>query len=304
MAVACGSMSNSLRSGSTNIIEYCYVCHKDPVTAYCVSCTIYLCQRCVVRHKALAALNSHRLLTDKQLSPGLPTGHKTEHLKPCPHHPNKELELVCDVHNDIGCTMCFHFGHKQCKHEYIPDVCRDFNTDMQYRNLTDHIQSTEQQAAKLLSEVDMYIKEVDKLSTKALVKFLQYKAEIKASLNKQEQEIRLQMKNIQDQDMTTLQELKSRAQVVQKTSNDINEWLKSLKDKPDDFFIATKRVQYLVAQLQSYLDDISLQCNYKEYELQLEPNIEEFFKTKRGLADVIVFYGNIQFCTVNISLWN
>ncbi|XP_053388738.1 myosin heavy chain, clone 203-like [Mercenaria mercenaria] len=109
-----GGVLPSLKDGSDADFEItCTPCGEDSVREeaikYCQECQEYLCAMCTKYHGRLKATRAHRLL-DKDNDRQSSFVAKTR----CRYHPDRDIEMYCEAHDMVYCTLCIATEHRPC----------------------------------------------------------------------------------------------------------------------------------------------------------------------------------------------
>ncbi|XP_053388737.1 uncharacterized protein LOC128551841 [Mercenaria mercenaria] len=104
----------SVKDGSDADFEItCTPCGEDSVREeaikYCQECQEYLCAMCTKHHGRPKATRTHRLV-DKNDAKQSSFVVKTK----CHYHPDRDIEMYCEAHDMVYCTMCIATEHRSC----------------------------------------------------------------------------------------------------------------------------------------------------------------------------------------------
>jgi len=289
-----GAKGRSITSGSADDQMYCYLCTNVKANAWCVVCNINLCSTCKGHHQKIPTTKDHRLLNIPRIPSFYPpgSGSDTEDIQKCPDHPQEEIKFYCPTHDSIGCVACHTLKHATCAKQYIPDVSAKFKSSKDYINLKAEFQATDKNASKHLQEIDSFLKEVDKLSISEINKLQRFKALIIAYLDQREQELLTEIKKRRDQNTASLEKLQLETKTLQSEIGRAQQNLQTHESNSYQFFIAAKRAQTMLNQLQTSLDDIKRRTQVRQYTLQKDPLVETLLQNKDGMAQIISSAGN------------
>jgi len=284
-----GAKGRSITSGSTDDQMFCHLCTNVKANAWCIDCKFYLCPTCEGHHKKIPTTKDHRLLSHPRMPsfylPG--SGSNTEDIQKCPDHPQEEIKFYCPTHDSIGCVACHTLKHATCAKQYIPDISAKFKSSKDYKNLTAEFQATDKNASKHLQEIDRCLKEVDKLSTNEINKLQQFKALIITYLDEREKKLLTEIKKRRDLDTAALEKLRTEARALQSSLDKALNNLKSHEENSNHLFIAAKRAQAMLNQLQTSLDDIKCKTQVQPYTLKKDPLVETLLQNKDGMGEMI-----------------
>lgn len=93
----------------------CCVCYRKDIrreaSNYCVTCEEYYCKTCVNIHDDVPVLSNHAILQGRDFKgqgggklPSIPT-------ERCPDHGTKLIDMYCETHSEVGCTLCMEQKH-------------------------------------------------------------------------------------------------------------------------------------------------------------------------------------------------
>jgi len=88
-----------------------------------------------------------------------------------------------------------------------------------------------------------------------------------------------------------LQKLQTSAKTIKADLSKALDNLKTYEDNSNNLFIASKKAQALLNQLQSSLEDITSKTKYQEYDLKRDPQVETLLKNKEGMAQLVLSPG-------------
>jgi len=227
---------------------------------------------------------SHKLLEGEQFPSFYPTGH-AENLRQCPDHPEEEIKFYCPSHDVLCCCACNVLNkHNQCTNQYIPQISKEFNKSSEYTKLKKELQSSEDKIKDVFENIDICLKAVEDIDHRVIEQFTKYKAEVIAYLDQREKELLAELKSIRDQDTTALEELRATANAIQADIMKAQTKLRLHEDNSYDIFIASKRVQAMLTELKTSLNDIIPMYNYVK--LKKDPVVEKLLANEAGLVQI------------------
>ncbi|XP_022297483.2 uncharacterized protein LOC111106895 [Crassostrea virginica] len=142
----------------------CMFCLRNSKTVeakhLCKNCFETICEDCKFIHSYVPSLQSHKIISLTDLE-NLKTDIEID--EPCPIHKGKYLEVYCQDHDQLCCSICFATKHRTCrKVESIEDIAAELNPpcpQMTQTVLTD--------ALKNLEDIqEEYRNKVQKLNTR------------------------------------------------------------------------------------------------------------------------------------------
>ncbi|XP_006817906.1 E3 ubiquitin-protein ligase TRIM56-like [Saccoglossus kowalevskii] len=100
-------------------VSKCDMCDSTALF-WCKDCVEFFCQDCSVPHSRMRATKNHKLMTVEEYQEFEKSGQR-QLIQPrfCTNHPDKQLELFCDVCQVTACTQCFLTDHNGSDHQVI-----------------------------------------------------------------------------------------------------------------------------------------------------------------------------------------
>lgn len=90
-----------------------------PSVGRCVTCEVFLCQKCLTDHSNYRGFNNHSVLSMDELSkPENQT--KIRRKLNCQEHKNKVLKFYCETCEELICRYCMDFHHEKPNHYCLP----------------------------------------------------------------------------------------------------------------------------------------------------------------------------------------
>lgn len=110
--------SKSILEGSDSVIECpCMSCEKDgtieEATRYCQECKQFLCPTCTKYHTRFSATAGHTL-SEAALAQKQTRNIQSVPAAKCLTHPERDIEMYCDTHDMVYCTLCIAKDHRSC----------------------------------------------------------------------------------------------------------------------------------------------------------------------------------------------
>jgi len=288
--------SPSVANCGTTQPKTCSACPDAKATSFCVDCHEYLCQGCTNYHHRLNVLKDHKLLTGANFPSGDPPvsqDHKKDISEKCIDHPRKEIQFYCDKHDALCCIACSVLNHEHCTKLNIPDIAGEYKSGQELQGLHYGINDTEQLVVKSIVEVEECLKAVETLNVDELEKLQKYKAKIIEYLDRREEELRAEMQQYHDQDVTLLQELLGKFKTCHSVVSDMKEKLNSHEKDLVELFIAAKRAHNHLSKLQSSLQETTEKIGYRQYSLELDSNMKNSLHDDDGFACVEMITGKL-----------
>jgi len=113
-----------------------------------------------------------------------------------------------------------------------------------------------------------------------------------AYLDQREKELLTEIKKRRDQDTAALEKLQTDAKALQSDLGKAQQNLKTHESNSNHLFIAAKKAQAMLNQLQTSLDDIKRKTQVRPYTLQKDPLVETLLQNKDGIGEIVSRAGN------------
>ncbi|KAL4216742.1 hypothetical protein ACF0H5_024465 [Mactra antiquata] len=197
-------MSRTLASGSDSHYDLiCICCHQNniskPAHGYCIDCGEHLCARCYKGHTRPKPCRHHRLLDsnsmpqtqnlndDKTAVDSVPADNLTT---PCKDHSDQILQLYCNDHNMLLCTVCVALKHtKPCNVEYIPDISKKMLISDALHDIIGRTEGVMNRCDSIKKQVHGNANKSTRSLRKALADVRKCRSDINRRLNKLEAEL-------------------------------------------------------------------------------------------------------------------
>ncbi|XP_022086394.1 E3 ubiquitin-protein ligase TRIM33-like [Acanthaster planci] len=102
----------------------CQSCdEQNPAALFCMDCAYFLCQVCQEAHGRLKITKSHKTYTVAQLQSGeIAYKSKLREEPKCDKHPQMTLNIYCSTCEQLMCTLCPFWKHRQHSHADISEA--------------------------------------------------------------------------------------------------------------------------------------------------------------------------------------
>nr|XP_022297355.1 E3 ubiquitin/ISG15 ligase TRIM25-like [Crassostrea virginica] len=186
---------------------------ETPGVSYCFECKEALCDACTKYHRKIAPSRSHSVCP-------LNKAMDAEYLQPimyktCQEHTDRPVELVCNDHEQLCCTLCVGTNHRKCKSVDTLDVAAGKIKDSGMiqsleENMKEYEQkllrakhSMEENMDKLDEEADLLTKEMEKMEEDLIAHVRKAKSEALEKLGEatktSKEKMNISTENIDDQ---------------------------------------------------------------------------------------------------------
>ena len=92
---------------------------EQPSTGRCVTCELFMCEKCLKPHNEYPGFKDHVVLTMEELSKP-ENQSKIKGKSYCKKHSSKKLKLYCETCEELICTYCVVFEHVRPDHVCSP----------------------------------------------------------------------------------------------------------------------------------------------------------------------------------------
>ncbi|XP_062621694.1 E3 ubiquitin-protein ligase TRIM56-like, partial [Saccostrea cucullata] len=171
----------------------CSACQREneeeEATNICLHCEDALCLICTKYHRRNRSSSTHKIIPLNHPEAIMQLTAALQQNEICPKHPDKDIELYCNDHNEACCTLCVSMEHRKC--ESIDDIEKAAGKIKK----SDNLQALQEGLGKY--EVDLQkakknnednISEIDNNSDLIIVETKKLKREIIEQLDKLESE--------------------------------------------------------------------------------------------------------------------
>ncbi|XP_052246680.1 E3 ubiquitin-protein ligase arc-1-like [Dreissena polymorpha] len=125
------NFESSIHTGSDLFFDFlCFTCQGNDKTTeaefYCEDCSKVYCGKCLEYHNFL--YQKHATLDKKKISKWPVTNSTFDVLEQCQVHKDRKLEIFCEDHSELMCTVCDMYNHRKCSHVVlIADKVKDLH---------------------------------------------------------------------------------------------------------------------------------------------------------------------------------
>ncbi|XP_052215630.1 uncharacterized protein LOC127834081 isoform X2 [Dreissena polymorpha] len=134
------NFETSINRGSDLFFDFsCYTCKGNDRTTeaefYCEDCSKVYCGTCLEYHNFL--YQKHVTLDKKNFSNWPVSDSTFDVLEQCKVHKDRKLEILCEDHSELMCTVCHVYNHKKCSHVVlIADKVKDLHQKGEFKQLS------------------------------------------------------------------------------------------------------------------------------------------------------------------------
>lgn len=109
--------------GDFRFCEACYFSDetKVQVSAFCKTCTDFLCNECSNGHRRNTVTRHHEMLVGEDIPKDLSMVRLMKKLTTCTVHPDVPKTIKCNDHGELICMSCLASTHRRC--EDIAEIC-------------------------------------------------------------------------------------------------------------------------------------------------------------------------------------
>ncbi|XP_078341682.1 uncharacterized protein LOC144627772 [Crassostrea virginica] len=172
--------------------SYCMFClrNNEKVEAkhWCKTCIETICDDCKSLHSRVPILQNHKFFS---LTNARDLKNDIEIDEPCPLHKGKYLEVFCQDHDQLCCSICFATKHRACKKvEAIEDVAAEPNplcsqmTPMCFINVLEKLENIQEEYKSKVKKLNTRKQEICACTETKVEEIKAFLDEIKAKLDK------------------------------------------------------------------------------------------------------------------------
>ena len=92
---------------------------QEPTVGRCITCEMFMCNKCLQAHKNWAPFRDHSVLSMEELSKPENKA-KIKGQSHCKKHNKKKLKFYCETCNELICRRCMEFDHLRPDHVCLP----------------------------------------------------------------------------------------------------------------------------------------------------------------------------------------
>ncbi|KAH3794137.1 RING finger domain and kelch repeat-containing protein DDB_G0271372-like [Dreissena polymorpha] len=215
----------SISKGSDLIYDYsCEICEENEINKqadmYCEKCSKCYCSSCVQHHNQL--FKKHTVFGREDLTKWPVTKATYDPIELCREHKGRKMEVFCEDHNELLCTVCHLQNHKPCHHVIlIADKVKGLRQKGDFQQLSANLDLLQEQFVEKKTDFVGYMQSSEKT-------FKQILEEINAS--------RKNINNYFDQmEKNTTQELHLMKTSVQRNVKTCNEFIGNTKSVQEEW---------------------------------------------------------------------
>ncbi|XP_053402831.1 probable E3 ubiquitin-protein ligase MID2 [Mercenaria mercenaria] len=140
MATA-GNLSGKLEGGHETFSDFaCSLCEKEgkrvDAAKYCEECFVYMCDSCVRTHNRFPLNSKHKLLDQSQFTTLSQPALKSFPTKRCLKHPGELINIFCEDHDVVCCSVCKALDHSTCtKTQNLPEAAKGVLLSKEFQNI-------------------------------------------------------------------------------------------------------------------------------------------------------------------------
>ena len=268
---------------------------------FCPECSEYYCISCELSHRRLKATKNHTVLNEDEL-------HKKEHRKQivlpvmyCSCNQNCLVEFICEEHNEVFCSNCKGFAHRNCELSAIQEKSKSFT------------QKTLKSTSERVNTVKSKAEQFEKTQTKSVEEFQKLNNECRNKINAIGEQLHAFVDEITNNCRRDLEsKVNSHSSELENcitTSNNmiqrLNNAMKLLQDarsvgETHQMFVSNLSVMKMCTDFENILQEIESDINVKVISFQIDAAVSDILNQVRSVGAVNVYNKNIAFIKTNI----
>ncbi|XP_060580576.1 uncharacterized protein LOC132737327 [Ruditapes philippinarum] len=237
----------------------CQPCQRDGDTAqaegYCENCNEFICSSCIKAHRKLAVSTNHVIKFKDEMPTYQTQSDPCTEL--CDVHANEIVKFYCHVHDTVGCGDCMVLQHTACKVQLVSDVSSNYDNSV-YLSLTKHrIDNLRKNIASCQEEIKCSLKAADQIKAEIVQEIKLFRKEMDDYLDKMEADLLQKVDEMNDIDVPSQKKLQDQCEALSNEMKEFQRKLDQCKDKVNNLFVTSKRVQRKLEKCQKINETIS-----------------------------------------------
>ncbi|KAH3805894.1 uncharacterized protein LOC127835466 [Dreissena polymorpha] len=279
----------SVYKGSDTTHDYpCESCDENGINneadVYCENCSKFFCNNCLKHHNnmykkhiAFGRQNSTKWFTTK----------RTDYaLELCQDHKSETMQLLCEDHDQLLCTVCHVYSHQQCHVKLISDVVTSLKHKADVEKLTAKLETLHGKLARKKQALEESIQSLETSYNKILEEIHTLREEINEYLDTLESYTVTELDALLSDARTSLQDDILDCKQVIEDMNDAHHNMQRITSKSDTLqFITYKDCHKYLVKAKSMITRIAGK-NEVTIEFQPDADFTETLSTLLGLGKV------------------
>ena len=211
---------------------------EEDATEFCITCEESICGTCAKYHKRILTTRNHLVCTLSDPSLAMQLINMSLDTGNCPEHPDKEIELYCNDHLKVCCSLCSNTEHRKCGDvSTIQSRFQRIKEEGSVQKLLQKIRNFEQELVSIKETQEQNITELDSTTDRIMEEAKNIRKSIDECLDKLEkehlEEIGVLSKNSRNVLNKTIDSLSDRIQF----SRQCTKRLEDINDKSNTSFV-------------------------------------------------------------------
>ncbi|XP_052790367.1 uncharacterized protein LOC128224530 [Mya arenaria] len=290
-------------NASTEFVLNCQPCLKDgreiSANGFCKICKEFMCDPCISAHKRFAMSRNHVILTKDKMPSFYMNKDKTDVLptEPCHEHTSEMIKFYCPTHDDLGCSDCIVFHHRNCKVEYLSETAKQYKDSEEYKTLNEKIEHMETVLFALNNEVNDSEAFISENIQEEIQKLRTFRAQINLVLDTRENMLLKSIKENEIKQKEILSKLRDGIKGLKQTLAETTTGMQTTEKQLHQHFIHAKMAKKQLVMLQGEINKINA-------EIILDTSVRCTFLTDKqteALINSSDFFGNVDFSNEGIT---
>ncbi|KAH3832252.1 hypothetical protein DPMN_105533, partial [Dreissena polymorpha] len=267
----------------------CDICEEKNVNKqamfYCQKCSKGLCDDCLGLHKQF--FTKHVAYGREEMDKWPSTTKSFDDMQFCLHHPDRLIEMYCEDHGKLCCSMCHFHEHRPCiKLVLIKDKSQAFHDAGEFHKICATITNVQQELKTAIDDTQEFLKKLQGSYDKAYDEIKVFRQKINDILDELERSTIYSLETLLQ---TMKQSLKTDTDKCSKATNGlkkISDAITNIKtDQNDLSFIAYQRASEMVSHADNILKELTVHRS-TVVTFKSNPSIDETLSGFRCLGDI------------------
>ncbi|XP_060555784.1 uncharacterized protein LOC132716508 [Ruditapes philippinarum] len=288
-------------------VRLCQPCQRDGDTVqadgYCDNCNEFICTSCTKAHRKLATTKHHVIKPKDEISTYESQSDPCTEL--CDVHVNEIVKFYCQEHDSVGCGDCMVLQHTSCKVQLVSDVSSNYDNSVDLVLIKHRIDNLKKNIASCKDKIKCSLKEADEIKIEVVKEIKLFRREMDDYLDKMEADLLQKVNEVNDRDVSSQKKLQDQCEALSDEMKEFQRKLDQCKDKINNLFVTSKRVQTKLVKCQKNNETISAKSQINTLNFKVSEDFDTLKKHKTPLGSVITqvkaFSGQYKKCINDVK---
>ncbi|XP_060607806.1 uncharacterized protein LOC132759945 [Ruditapes philippinarum] len=267
----------------------CQPCQRDGDTAqadgYCENCNEFICSSCIKAHRKLAVTTNHVIKSKDEMPTYQTQSDPCTEL--CDVHVNEIVKFYCQEHDSVGCGDCMVLQHTSCKVQLVSDVSSNYDNSVDLVLIKHRIDNLRKNLASCKEEIKCSLKAADEIKTEVVKEIKLFRKEMDDYLDKMEADLLQKVDEMNDRDVSSQKKLQDQCEALSDEMKEFQRKLDQCKDKVNNLFVTSKRVQGKLEKCQKINETISTKSQINTLNFKLSEDFDTMKKNNTPLGSLV-----------------